>query len=116
MAEIAAIAHADAGIVIAAGKTSMVQSRLTKRLRVLNLPSYASYLALVKDPAGIAERHEMISSLTTNVSHFFRENHHFEAPSQGSPATPDRRVFGPGTGFASGRRAAPTGRRPIPSP
>ncbi|GGH51692.1 chemotaxis protein methyltransferase [Frigidibacter albus] len=78
MAAIARIAHAEAGIVIAPGKTSMVQSRLAKRLRALDLPDYDSYLALVQSDAGRDERRRMISALTTNVSHFFRESHHFE--------------------------------------
>ncbi|WP_343078861.1 protein-glutamate O-methyltransferase [Ostreiculturibacter nitratireducens] len=78
MAAIAAIAHAEAGIVIAPGKTSMVQSRLAKRLRALSLQDYASYIALVESAEGAEERRRMISSLTTNVSHFFREAHHFE--------------------------------------
>lgn len=78
MAAIARIAHAEAGIVIAPGKTSMVQSRLAKRLRALDLPDYDSYLALVESEAGQEERRRMISALTTNVSHFFREMHHFD--------------------------------------
>ncbi|KEP70041.1 chemotaxis protein [Thioclava dalianensis] len=67
-----------AGIVIAPGKASMVQSRLAKRLRALHLPDYASYISLVRSPEGQAERREMISALTTNVTHFFREKHHFD--------------------------------------
>ena len=75
---IAAIAHAEAGIVIAAGKGSMVQSRLAKRLRALGMTDYATYLDYVATAEGREERQRMISQLTTNVSHFFRENHHFE--------------------------------------
>jgi chemotaxis protein methyltransferase CheR len=75
---IAAILHEHAGIVIAAGKGSMVQSRLAKRLRALGLPDYESYISLLTSEDGRAERREMISALTTNVTHFFRENHHFE--------------------------------------
>lgn len=78
MAAVAAIALSEAGIVIALDKTSMVQSRLTKRLRALGLPDYATYLALVRSAEGAEERRQMISSLTTNVSHFFRESHHFD--------------------------------------
>lgn len=78
MAAIAAIAHAEAGLVIAPDKASMVQSRLAKRLRALSLPDYASYIALVQSTEGAEERRRMISSLTTNVSHFFREPHHFD--------------------------------------
>lgn len=76
--QIAAIAHAEAGIVISPGKGSMVQSRLAKRLRALGMSDYGSYLDYVRSDAGREERQRMISQLTTNVSHFFRENHHFE--------------------------------------
>lgn len=75
---IAKILYDHAGIVISPGKGSMVQSRLGKRLRALNLPSYSSYIELVTSEAGIEERRQMVSALTTNVTHFFRENHHFE--------------------------------------
>ena len=76
--EIAKILHDHAGIVIAPEKGSMVQSRLAKRLRALGLTSYAGYIALVSSENGRDERREMVSALTTNVTHFFRENHHFE--------------------------------------
>ncbi|WP_406720672.1 protein-glutamate O-methyltransferase [Thioclava litoralis] len=78
LAEIAAILMAHAGIVLAPGKGSMVQSRLQKRLRALGLNSYRSYIDLVSSQDGLSERQEMISALTTNVTNFFRENHHFE--------------------------------------
>jgi chemotaxis protein methyltransferase CheR len=75
---ITTLLYEDAGIVIAPGKGSMVQSRLAKRLRALGLDSYKKYLELVCSDAGADERRRMISALTTNVTHFFRENHHFE--------------------------------------
>ena len=78
MDAIAAIAHRDAGIVISPSKASMVQSRLAKRLRLLKLSDYQSYIALVQSEEGADERRRMISALTTNVSHFFREAHHFD--------------------------------------
>ncbi|KEO51754.1 CheR family methyltransferase [Thioclava pacifica] len=75
---IARILHDATGIVIAPGKSSMVQSRLGKRLRALGINDYASYIAHVTSQGGVDERRNMISALTTNVTHFFRENHHFE--------------------------------------
>ncbi len=78
LARIIQILHDSAGIVIAPGKGSMVQSRLAKRLRALGLTDYSSYISLVTSEAGKAERREMISALTTNVTHFFREKHHFD--------------------------------------
>ncbi|WP_339112735.1 protein-glutamate O-methyltransferase [Thioclava sp. GXIMD2076] len=78
LSEIAAILMTHAGIVLAPGKGSMVQSRLQKRLRALGLSSYRAYIDLVNSVDGLPERQEMISALTTNVTNFFRENHHFE--------------------------------------
>lgn len=78
LAVIAQILYDQAGIVLAPGKGSMVQSRLGKRLRSLGLTDYRSYIALLTSPAGADEKRAMVSALTTNVTQFFRENHHFE--------------------------------------
>jgi chemotaxis protein methyltransferase CheR len=76
--DIAAMLYADAGICIPASKTTLVYSRLVKRLRALNLESFRDYCDLVGSPDGSCERLEMLSALTTNVTRFFREPHHFE--------------------------------------
>ncbi|MAQ39329.1 MAG: chemotaxis protein [Thioclava sp.] len=76
---IAQLLHETTGIVLAPGKSSMVQSRLAKRLRTLGLAQYKDYIALVTSESGREERRQMVSALTTNVTHFFRENHHFES-------------------------------------
>ena len=75
---IADMLYADAGIHLAANKTSLVYSRLAKRLRALNMETFSDYCALVSSEAGREERGEMLSALTTNVTRFFRERHHFE--------------------------------------
>jgi chemotaxis protein methyltransferase CheR len=75
---IARVLYEQAGIVLAPGKTSMVQSRLGKRLRALGLKDYGGYIKLITSDEGHEERRSMISALTTNVTQFFRENHHFE--------------------------------------
>lgn len=74
---LAALAHREAGLAIAPSKAAMVRTRLARRLRALKIGSYEEYTTLVESDAGQAERREMISALTTNVSHFFREDHHF---------------------------------------
>lgn len=76
--EIASMLYADAGIFLQESKSTLVYSRLVKRLRKLNLESFQDYCQLVASPAGAAERLEMLSALTTNVTRFFREPHHFE--------------------------------------
>jgi chemotaxis protein methyltransferase CheR len=76
--DIAAMLYADARIHLADTKASLVYSRLIKRLRALNLESFSDYCALLREDGGDGERREMLSALTTNVTRFFRERHHFE--------------------------------------
>lgn len=66
------------GINLTTEKLPLVNSRLAKRLRKLQLPDFESYCNLIGSAAGKAEREEMLSAMTTNVTSFFRENHHFE--------------------------------------
>jgi chemotaxis protein methyltransferase CheR len=76
--EIAAMLHDDAGIFLPEGKVTLVYSRLAKRLRALGLESFREYCSLVATSEGIDERKRMLAALTTNVTRFFREPHHFE--------------------------------------
>jgi chemotaxis protein methyltransferase CheR len=76
--DIAAMIFKDAGIDLPLSKAPLVYSRLAKRLRALSLSSFREYCDLVASPEGAAERHKMLSALTTNVTRFFREPHHFE--------------------------------------
>ena len=70
--------YEDAGIHLPASKANLVYSRLAKRLRALGLESFRDYCALVGSEDGADERGQMIAALTTNVTRFFREPHHFE--------------------------------------
>jgi chemotaxis protein methyltransferase CheR len=76
--QIIEVAHADAGIDLCEAKASLVYSRLTKRLRALHLESFSSYCALLGQDHASGERQHMVAALTTNVTRFFREPHHFE--------------------------------------
>ncbi len=77
-AAISQLARREAGLVLPTGKATMVQSRLRKRLGALGLSDLDAYSKFVCSTEGQAERRFMISALTTNVSHFFREAHHFD--------------------------------------
>lgn len=77
-ARIARLAAAEAGLTLAPTKTALVQSRLMRRLRALKIPSFDLYLDFVETAEGRSEIRQMISVLTTNVSHFYREQHHFQ--------------------------------------
>lgn len=74
---IAELAYRESGLTLVEEKSSMIQSRLRHRLRDLGLSTFAAYCELVNSDAGQSERRHLISALTTNVSHFFREDHHF---------------------------------------
>lgn len=76
--QIAELVHSESGIVLPEGKVNLVYSRLAKRLRLIGLRSFRDYCALVQSSDGIDERQAMISAMTTNVTRFYREPHHFE--------------------------------------
>lgn len=75
---IAAVLHGDAGIYLPDTKATLVYSRLAKRLRLLGLSSFREYCALIQGKDGLDERQSMLAALTTNVTRFFREPHHFD--------------------------------------
>ena len=67
------------GIALTDSKRDMVYSRLTRRLRTLGLASFADYLVhLERQPADDEEWQQFTNALTTNLTSFFRESHHFE--------------------------------------
>ena len=75
-AVVAEIMQSDARIHLSEVKRTLVHSRLSRRLRELGLPSFRDYVRVVQsDPT---ERALMVVSLTTNHTHFFREDHHFD--------------------------------------
>ena len=66
-----------AGIALGTGKQEMVYSRLSRRLRALDIGSFEVYLReLESNPQG-REWEEFTNALTTNLTSFFRESHHF---------------------------------------
>jgi chemotaxis protein methyltransferase CheR len=75
---IAGLAYEESGLTLVEEKTTMIQSRLRHRLRALGLAEFSQYSAFVCSSEGQQERRHLISALTTNVSHFFREAHHFD--------------------------------------
>lgn len=65
------------GIVLNDSKRDMVYSRLVRRLRDLKLASFASYLKRLSSDVD-EELGPFINALTTNLTAFFREPHHFD--------------------------------------
>ncbi|MBP8807226.1 MAG: hypothetical protein KBG48_30360 [Kofleriaceae bacterium] len=76
-ARLRALVHARTGIALGPGKRQLCQTRLMRRLRVLGLDSFRDYLRHLDDPHS-AEHGELVSAITTNVTAFFREPHHFD--------------------------------------
>ena len=65
-----------AGISLNPSKQDMVYSRLARRLRVTGINNFRDYLALLESKDE-AEWQAFVNSLTTNLTSFFREQHHF---------------------------------------
>ena len=66
------------GIVLREEKRPLVYSRLTKRLRQLKLTNFKDYCQLVMSEKGQNELPSLINAITTNLTRFFREDHHFD--------------------------------------
>lgn len=65
-----------AGIALSDAKNELVYSRLTRRLRKRRLTRFSDYIDQLADD--IEEQREFVNALTTNLTAFFREPHHFE--------------------------------------
>jgi chemotaxis protein methyltransferase CheR len=69
--------HEHAGIALTAAKQDMVYSRLARRLRAVGDKTFTQYLARL-ERGDMREWETFVNSLTTNLTSFFREAHHFE--------------------------------------
>ncbi len=69
--------HRRAGIALGEQKRQMVYSRLSRRLRELDMSDFSDYLELLETSRDGDEWQSFINSLTTNLTSFFREAHHF---------------------------------------
>jgi len=67
-----------AGIVLNDRKRALVYSRLSRRLRALNFNAFSEYCAYLDSGTGEEEFRLLVNAITTNLTGFFREPHHFE--------------------------------------
>lgn len=74
------LAQARAGIFLSPKKRDMVYSRIARRLRTLGMMTFDEYLEHLEDHTDEAQ--DFINALTTNLTAFFRESHHFEILSE----------------------------------
>ncbi|GBR26726.1 CheR family methyltransferase [Gluconobacter japonicus] len=71
------IAKQEAGIFIPDSKSTLVYSRVSRRVRESGLATFHAYLNFAQSPSGRAELEKLICAITTNVTSFFRERPHF---------------------------------------
>lgn len=69
--------YTHAGIVLGNHKKEMVYSRLSRRIRQLKLVNFKQYCDYLESHSE-QELSSFVNALTTNLTSFFRENHHFE--------------------------------------
>jgi chemotaxis protein methyltransferase CheR len=73
--------YKEAGIHLVDAKRALVESRLSKRLRVLNFSSYQDYFNFLSNKSNVqasSEKQAALDLLTTNETYFFREVGHFD--------------------------------------
>lgn len=66
------------GIVLAEHKRDMIYGRVARRVRSLSLNSVQEYCDLLKGEKGNVEIVDFVNAVTTNLTRFFRESHHFD--------------------------------------
>jgi chemotaxis protein methyltransferase CheR len=74
---IRALVREHTGIALSDAKRQLVYGRLSRRLRALKLDSFGDYIELLEQ-GGASELEEFTNAITTNLTSFFREPHHFE--------------------------------------
>ncbi|MDX1496020.1 MAG: CheR family methyltransferase [Salinisphaeraceae bacterium] len=80
--------HSRAGISLADSKETLVYGRLSRRIRKLGMQSFGQYLESLDAAPNSPEWVEFTNALTTNLTAFFREAHHFETLAQLMRAQP----------------------------
>ncbi len=81
-----------AGIALNPTKKDMVYGRLVRRVRDLKLTSFAAYVDMLESPAGRTELEVFVNALTTNLTFFFREEHHFPLLTEYVKSLPGRDI------------------------
>lgn len=77
-ARIKARVYSVAGISLSDAKRTLVVSRLSKIVRALRLPSFDAYVDYLERDGSPEDGQNFVNALTTNLTRFYREDHHFE--------------------------------------
>jgi chemotaxis protein methyltransferase CheR len=72
------LVYEKAGIALGEKKEALVAARLSKRMHLLNIDSFEEYMETIKADNTGNEIVQLLDSISTNVTHFFRENQHFD--------------------------------------
>ncbi|MEH6404584.1 MAG: protein-glutamate O-methyltransferase CheR [Sneathiella sp.] len=72
------VVRSQTGIVLNDQKKEMVYGRLARRIREIGLADFGEYCDLIQSPAGSHELEKLVNAITTNLTKFFREEHHFK--------------------------------------
>jgi len=75
---ISQLVYKECGINLHDGKKELVKSRLSRRLRKLNLNSFDEYIKFLAKPDNQHELINLLNTVSTNLTSFFREKKHFE--------------------------------------
>lgn len=67
-----------AGIALSDAKRTLVVSRLSKIVRALELPSFDAYIDFLERGGTAQDGQAFVNALTTNLTRFYREDHHFD--------------------------------------
>lgn len=104
-ARIRSLIYRRVGISLSDRKSEMVYSRLARRLRIVNIDSFRDYLDALENGHLPEEWEAFTNALTTNLTAFFREQHHFPILAEHAKAKR--------TPFSVWCSASSTGRSPI---
>lgn len=111
------IVRSQTGIALGDHKKEMVYGRLARRLRALGLTSFTQYCDLIGSNNGDEELSMLVNAITTNLTKFFREDHHSSiCHSIFAPWSVIRRGERKATASESGRLAALQVKSPTRSP
>ena len=77
-ARVKARVYEQAGISLSDAKRTLVVSRLSKVVRTLRLNSFDAYLDFLERGGSERDAQDFINALTTNLTRFYREDHHFD--------------------------------------
>ncbi|WP_169569005.1 CheR family methyltransferase [Sneathiella limimaris] len=76
--KLSGLIHELTGIVLGDHKQDMLYGRLARRLRQLGLKTFSQYCELLDSQKGDEETSFLVNAVTTNLTKFFREHHHFD--------------------------------------